>query len=204
MKSLLLHDRLIVRFLALLALVTALFLLTWTASYWFLPEGLLRGRTGAAALAGETAASSFLVEWLRILAINFSICLLVVIAPNLLRAGLPMGYYTASVQAIMYAITLGTNSFTLPLPDGPLAPTLAVLTRSGPYEIIAYLLAATATLSIARWTLRGRWPRQTLERWEPVAGQRMGQAEWVGLALAGILLLAANAWEAWQIITRFG
>lgn len=204
MKSLLVHDRLIVRFSALLALVTTLFLLTWTISYAFLPEGILRGRTGAAVLAGDTAAASFWVEWLRIFALNVSICLLVVVTPNLIRGGVPLGYYTASVQAIMYAITLGTNSFTLPLPDGPLAPTLAVLTRSGPYEIIAYLLAATATLSIARWTLRGRWPRQTLERWGPIAGQRMGQAEWVGLALAGILLLAANAWEALQIITRFG
>ncbi|RPJ27497.1 MAG: hypothetical protein EHM33_07810 [Chloroflexi bacterium] len=204
MKSLLLHDRLIVRFLALLALVTALFLLTWTASYWFLPEGLLRGRTGAAALAGETAASSFLVEWLRILAINFSICLLVVIAPNLLRAGLPMGYYTASVQAIVYAVILGTNSFTFPLPEGPLPPTLAVLARSGPYEIAAYLLAATATASLARWTLHGRWPRQTLQPWEPSRGHRVSRVEWAGLVVAGMILLSANAWEAWQIITHFG
>ena len=58
MKSLLLHNRLIVRFLALFALVAVLFLLSWTVSYSFLPEGVLRGRTGAAILAGETAAPS--------------------------------------------------------------------------------------------------------------------------------------------------
>ncbi|HEX2996826.1 MAG TPA: hypothetical protein VHP14_18540 [Anaerolineales bacterium] len=204
MKSLLLHNRLIVRFVALLALVTVLFLLAWTISYLFLPEGFLRGRTGAAVLAGDTAASSFWVEWLRIFALNVSICLLVVITPNLIRGGVPLGYYTASVQALMYAITLGTNSFTLPLPDGPLAPTLAVLTRSGPYEIAAYLLAATATMSISRWCLRGRWPRQTLEPWEPATGPRMSRAERTGLVLASVILLAANAWEAWQIVAKFG
>ena len=205
MKALLLHDRLIVRFLALLILIAVLFLLAWTVSYFFLPEGVLRGRTGAALLAGETAASSLLAEWLRIFAVNISICMLCVIAPNLIRtgSGLPLGYYTISVQAIMYAITLGTNSFTLPLPEGPLAPTLAVLVRSGPYEIAAYILAATATASLSRWALRGRWPRQALQRWEPARGQHISRVEWAGLALAGTILLAANAWEALQIITRF-
>jgi hypothetical protein len=205
-KSLLLHERLIVRFLALLVSVAVLFLLAWTFSYLFLPEGILRGRTGAAILAGETAASSFFVEWLRIAIINFSICLLTVIAPNLLRGGtgLPFGYYTVCVQAIMYAVTLGTNSFSLPLPDGPLAPTFAVLARSGPYEISAYILAATATASISRWAMHGRWPRQTLENWQPEQGQRTNRVEWAGLTLAGLVLVTANAWEALQIITRFG
>ena len=205
-KSLLLHDHLIVRFLALLVLVAALFLLAWTFSYLFLPEAILRGRTSAAILAGETAASSFYMEWLRIVIINLSVCLLTVIAPNLLRGdtGLPFGYYTVCVQAIMYAVTLGTNSFSLPLPDGPIAPTFAVLARSGPYEISAYILAATATASISRWTLRGRWPRQTVEHWEPDRGHRMSRVEWAGLVLAGVLLVTANAWEAFQIITRFG
>jgi hypothetical protein len=32
----------------------------------------------------------------------------------------------------------------------------------------------------------------------------MSRAEWIGLALAGVILLGANVWEALQIVTRFG
>ena len=202
----LLHPNLFTRFLAFLIVVGILFFLAWALSYALLPEGVLRGRTAAAALAGETAAASFWAEWARIAAVNLAVCLCAVIAPNLIKnpSGVPLGYTTTALLAALYAVTLGTNSFTLPLPGGPLAPTLAVFQRSGPYEITAYVLAAASTVSIARWALRGRWPRQVLEPWAPPADRRMGPTEWVGLALAAALLLAANAWEAWQIIAMFG
>jgi hypothetical protein len=50
-KHYLVHGRLVVRFLALLVVVVAAFVAAWALSYAFLPEGMLRGRTGGAALA---------------------------------------------------------------------------------------------------------------------------------------------------------
>lgn len=205
MKRRLLHRALLVRSLSLFTLTTALFLITWTLAYFLLPEGLLRGRTGAQVLAGDQAAPSFLAEWLRIAAINLTLGAVGVVGANLIRAGrYPMGYMIPAVWAVMYAITLGTNSFAFPLPDGKMPPTWAVLGRSGPYEIIAYILAAAATYHLPRYTLQGRWPRQQLV--SIPLGERLvaTNEQWLGLGGAVVILLLANAWEAYQIVTLFG
>ncbi|MGE5619634.1 MAG: hypothetical protein ACM3US_10295 [Sphingomonadaceae bacterium] len=74
-----------VRFLSLSAMASVLFLLSWTASYLLLPEGVLRGRSASALLAGMEAADSLVVEWIRIAAINLAIGGLAVVAANLVR-----------------------------------------------------------------------------------------------------------------------
>jgi hypothetical protein len=82
----LLHDRLPVRFGALLGFVLIAFFAAWTVGYSFLPEGALRGRNVAQALAGnDLVGDSVWLEWLRILAINLGVMFLLVIAPNVIR-----------------------------------------------------------------------------------------------------------------------
>jgi hypothetical protein len=204
MRRLLLHRRLYVRFLSLYALCAALFLMAWAVSYLMLPDGVLRGRTGAQLLAGSEAGDSFLAEWLRITAINLTVGVLFVVAPNLLRShGYPLGYATPLAWAILYAIYLGTNSFTLPLPEGRMPPSLAVLGRSGPYEIGAYILAAVATYSLPRFELKGRFFRERIESVSSSDRSALTKEQWAGIAVAVIILLAANAWEAHQIVAQF-
>ena len=200
MLGYLVHERLHVRFAVLFGLAALVFVAVWALSYAFLPEGLLRGRTGGAALAGDEAAGSFLAEWLRLVAVNGTLGLVCVVAPNLLWRGYPLGYVTVAVWAAMYAVTLGTNSFAMPLPDGPLVPTLAVLGRSGPYEIAAFALAAASTQPLALWRLSGRWPKQVMEAIPPKARIRLSGERLVGFAAAALVLLAANAWEAYGIV----
>jgi hypothetical protein len=79
-----------------------------------------------------------------------------------------------------------------------------VLVRSGPYEIAAFALAATATNGIARWRLRGRWPRQVLESVPAKSRPRLAGERLVGIAAAALVLLAANAWEAHGIVSYVG
>ncbi len=43
----------------------------------------------------------------------------------------------------MYAITLGTNSFSIPM-EAPMAPSLNVFYRSGLYEMMAGVLIAVS------------------------------------------------------------
>lgn len=200
----LLHHKLHVRFLSLFSLAAVLFLIIWTLSYYLLPEGILRGRTGAQLLAGSEAAQSFLAEWLRIIAINLAVGTIFVICPNFIRShGYPLGYATPLAWTILYAIYLGTNSFTFPLPEGKMQPSLAVLGRSGPYEIGAYILAAVATYSLPKYELKGQWFRERIESIPPTDRQAMTKGQWLGLGMAFIVLLVANAWEAYQIVTRF-
>lgn len=200
-----LHPNLLVRFFSLFGVMLLFFLVVWAISYLFLPEGILRGRTGAQALAGSDAAGSFWLEFARIAAINLAVGSLFVVLLNLIQTeqGYPYGYFTPFIWAAVYAVTLGTNSFTFALPGGKMAPSLEVLSRSGLFELAAYLLAAASLYSIARFTIVGKWPRQKLER---VSGapRRLTVQQWVGLVAAFVLLLAANAREAYQIVSQFG
>jgi hypothetical protein len=196
-KRFLLHERLVVRFLALLGVVSMVFLVIWALSYAFLPEGLLKGRTGAQALAGDdlTGGSAWL-EWLRIFVINLGVMLLVLVPANLLRTegNYPLGYVSVSMVAAVCAVTLGTNSFTLSM-EGRMPPTLAVFGSSGVYEIAAYVLAVAATVSIARWRIAGN-------RTEPVAPTRdrsVVRQRNSGIALAVATLAIACGWEAYRV-----
>ena len=148
MKNLLFHDRLYVRFLALFGLGAVMFTLVWTLSYFFLPEGVLRYRTGSAMLAGDEATGSFLAEWLRIVALNLIGVAFIVLSNRINRyKGFPLGYIIPLAHLIMYAAVLGINSFSIPMPER-MEPSLAVFERTGLYELAAYTLVAAATYSI--------------------------------------------------------
>jgi hypothetical protein len=199
-KRYLMHDRLLVRFGALLGMVVIVLLGSWALSYLFLPEGILRGRTAAQVLAGDDlAGGSVWLEWLRLFAINLGIMLLVMVAPNLLRTegDYPLGYCTVTLVAAVFGVTIGTNSFALAL-GGKLPPTLAVFGSSGLYEIAAYVLATTATISIAKYRLVGRWPKQTTEAIVCPQTPSVIHARTVGIVLAIVILLIACGWEAYR------
>jgi hypothetical protein len=197
----LVHRRLAVRFAGLLALGVLMFAAAWTLGYWVLPEGLLRGRSAAAALAGDTAAPTFWAEWGRVFAVNLLLGSLILLANGLVRVnGYPLGYLIPLVWFAMYGLTLGTNSFAIPLPER-MAPSLAVLGRSGLYELAAYALAATATSGLSGYTVRRLFVTQA----EPVTEGRThlsAPVVWVPVVVAGLVLATANAWEAWQIIAH--
>lgn len=199
MKKLLLHDKLIVRFVSLFGLGLVLFFLVWTLSYIALPEGFLRGRLAAGALAGEAAAASFLIEFLRIFALNVTIAaVFVFLANRILQVNdYPLGYLPPLIYFVFYAVLLGTNSFAIPLAE-PLAPSLQVLGRSGLYELAAYILVATSSYNIATAKARRFFPPDS----EPVAPKPSlwRNTNWIGIGLAVLVLGASNAWEAYQIM----
>jgi hypothetical protein len=199
-----LHPNLFVRFFSLFGVMLLFFLVMWTISYLFLPEGILRGRTGAQALAGSEAAGSVWLEFARIAAINLTMTILFVALPCFIQTeqGYPYGYFVPFIWAALYAVTLGTNSFTFALPGGKMAPSMEVLSRSGLYELAAYLLTAASLHTIARYKVIGTWPRQKAER--IFEAPRLELSQWMGLGTALMMLLAANAREAYQIVSQFG
>ncbi len=198
MRKYLQSDSLIQRFLGLAGLGVVLFLAAWTLSYAALPEGILRGRTAAAALAGEEAAGSLLLEFLRIFALNMFMVFVIVAANRILVIhGYPLGYLPPLFMAILYAITLGTNSFLIPLPER-MAPTFAVLLRSGPYEILGYILIAVSTFKLPTYRFKRFIPPDS-EPIEPPPAF-MKSINWVGFGLAISILAAANVYEAYMIL----
>jgi hypothetical protein len=200
LKKYLMHSKLLVRFGALLAVVMSALLGAWILSYLLLPEGLLRGRTAAQALAGnDLAGGSVWLEWLRLLAINIFVVIVSIIAPNLFRTekDYPLGYTSTALVAVIFGVTLGTDSFSLPM-GGKMLPTLAIFGSSGLYEIIAYVLAAAATVSISRFRLLGSGFKQTVEAIIPPETKSVKTERFVGVLLAVTILVAACGWEAYR------
>jgi len=138
-----------VRFLSLLTLTVFIFLVCWVVGYYLFPEGILRGKFAGAALAGDTAAGTFIAEFARIAAINL-IMLIPILAGNRIfkYKSIPLGYVIPLLWAGIYAMVIGTNSTSIPMAER-LAPAIMVLTRSGLYEISAYVLVAAATFGIS-------------------------------------------------------
>lgn len=197
----LVHDRLAVRFLALVAVAAVVFVVVWGLSYAFLPEGMLRGRTGAAALAGsDLAGGSIWLEWLRILVINLAVTFVLIVPANLLRTrgDYPLGYISVIAVATVAAVTLGTNSFTLPMSTRT-PPSVAVFGSSGTYELSAYVLAVTSTVSIARWRVVRWWDADSTVKLVPHTGRGARRERDVGIVLSVILLVAACGWEAYRV-----
>lgn len=199
LRRFLMHERLIVRFVTLLALGWIAWYASWALSYMLIPEGALRGKSGAAFLAGSDFSDSVLVEFARIAAINLGVAFLFVVLPNRLLHvnGYPLGYLPPLLWFIHYGALIGSNSFTIPRSQ-PIAPTLDVFGWSGVYEIAAYCLIAASTHAIAL----SRSPRLFSFQSEPVVPRPSLQAvNKRGLILAVLLLLASNLWEAYRIVT---
>ena len=200
--QLMLSPRLGVRFAVLLSLGVVTFVLCQAIAFWWLPEGLLRGRSVGALVAGDEAASSFIVEWARIAVFNLMILLLFYVGANLIRLsnGVPLGYNTVIVMQGYFGIVTGTNSFTLLSEEGKIAPSFYWLATPGFYELAAYALAAAATYEISRWQdvkIDGRTKAVRIQPSE--GGWRNPQVRW-GLAVAMAVVVASSGWEAGVII----
>lgn len=152
------NDSIIVRFISLFVIGAILFTTAWYLSYHLLPEGLMRGKTGAAIIIGSDAAPTMLEEWGNIVLYNL-VALFVIVLINFIRYRdrFPLGYITPLGLIAFYAVFLGTNSFSMPMPE-PMAPSLAIFGRGGPYEMIAYMLVAVATYNQSRIALTEEIP----------------------------------------------
>lgn len=192
------HPRLLVRFLALYALGLVLFFGSWTAAYLLLPEGLVQGFGMVASLAGDTAADSLLQEFLRIFLLNAVFSSILVLGGNaILRVkGFAFGYLVPLAWMVHYGIILGTNSFAIPM-EQVMAPSLAVFGRAGLYEMMASVLLAVSTYSIAR-----NYSDSMLSPSKPVPKSQRGMngEQWLGLRLAYFLFAVAAFREAYMIM----
>jgi hypothetical protein len=190
-------DQVLVRLAALWLICAVLFVIVWSASYYLLPEGVLRGRLPASRLPVET--SQLTTTFLRIFAINLLVACGLLFVANLFRVGeTPLGYLVVIGHSVMYAILLGTNSFGIPAP-ARFAPSLTTLLgRSGAFEITAYIAIAAATQGLVIWRQRSwrDWRSDRVGSWRRWQLSRLEIAVIIG---AICLLAAANYREALQI-----
>jgi hypothetical protein len=182
---------LFVRFIRLFVVGLTLFLATWTIAYAFLPERLLARGDSVRMMGNEEAAPTLWAEW------RFMIIRNLPWVPGIALISLLVGYaYALPVPllwVILYALILGTNSFSVPLP-APMPPSLAVLERAGPYEMMAYLFAAAASYPLSKISL----PWREVEDETAVCGWKVALA--LGVSAAVIMLAAWR--EASMLLAR--
>lgn len=197
-----LSRRLGTRYATLLGLGIATFVVCQTIAYWWLPEGLLRGRSIGALATGDEAAHSFGAEWLRIVAFNMAILLFVYVGANVIRFsnGVPLGYFAVIAMQGYFGVITGTNSFTLFSEEGKIAPSLYWLLTPGFYELSAYALAVAATYEISRWQDVRIQGKTKAVRFQPSEGGWSNPQVRIGLGVAIAALVATNGWEASRIM----
>lgn len=196
------HPNLLVRFLSLLAIAIFLFLLAWLVGYSLLPEGAFRStaETQLQSRGLGEATGSLWEEWLGIFLNNLLPLFLILVANGLVRVnGIPLGYIVPLYNLTLYGLFIGTNSFFIPYPER-LAPTLDILQRAGPYEMIAFLMAAAGS---ANWSI---YHVQRLFLSEPQRVPGAPRIHWIEalFVLLSILVLGAAAWMEASMIAALG
>ena len=187
------NDSIIVRFISFFVIGAILFTTVWYLSYYFLPEGIMQGKTGSAIIVGSAVAPTLFEEWGTIVMFNLGALFLIVLINLILYLDrFPLGYVTPLGLITLYAICLGTNSFSIPMAER-MAPTLAVLGRGGPYEMTAFMLVAVATYNQSRYALTNN-----SHHISPVP--RMSLEQWIGVGLAIALIILAGWREATMIM----
>lgn len=198
LSNALLHENVMIRFISLLVFGSALLLLAWIIGYYLLPEGVFR--SGAEAhmerAALDAALRSVFEEWLKIFQANLVPVFILILGSLLIRLyGIPFGYIVVLYNLALYGLYLGTNSFAIPYPER-MAPSFAILQRSGPYEMIALILLAAATCSWAFFEIKSNSkPRRA------IPPPRFKMQDIVTVVLGISLLMAANYVEAYMIVS---
>lgn len=196
------HPNLFVRFSSLLTLGIVLFVLAWSIGYYLLPEGAFRAGADAmiAARNLEGTSTSILQEWARIFRANSIPAILILAGSLLIKVnGFPFGFLVAFYNIVGYGLFVGTNSFGIPYPER-MAPSLAILARSGPYEMLALLLLAASTCCWSLFEVK----RIFMTNPEKVSPRpRISVIEVVGVMTGVVVLMAANWREAAMVVASF-
>ena len=198
MKHLLGNDRVIIRFISLYILGLILFFISWTIAYYLLPEGILRGLGVLGKLAGDKAADTMGRELIQILGLNLIGLSFIVIGNYILRVKyFSFGYLVPLAWMILYGAILGTNSFSISLEEA-MAPTLAVFSRSGLYEMMAGVLLAVATNSISV-----NYSESISSKSKPIPKDKrvsLKKEQWIAIGIAILILAGAALREAYMIV----
>ena len=199
MNQLLGNDKIIVRFISLYGLGLVLFFISWSIAYYLLPDGLFRGIGLLGRLAGETSSDTIHREFIMILILNIFGFALIIIGNLILRVkNFSFGYLVPLAWMIIYAVTLGTNSFSIPM-ETTMAPSLAVFNRSGLYEMMAAVLLAVATNTISINKSETFFtPSKPIPKDKRVP---LKKDQWIAVGIAFLILTAAAFREAYMIIS---
>jgi hypothetical protein len=190
-------DNIAIRFASMWILSFAILLLTWILSFRILPEGVVRGSSGAyfVPVKAENTTETFA----RIFLWNLCLGCFPMAIGNIVRIkGVPLGYLLTFYHWGIYGVLLGTNSFVIPGPGRFIPSLITLFYGSGMYEISSYTLISSATFS-----LHDRYEDSVSDEscskkhgWSALT---LSKIELAAIVLAIIMLAISNYYEAWHI-----
>lgn len=193
MKRYLCSKNILKRFTGLYLLGLVIFIAAWFMGFHLLPEGVLRETSLASRMAGSGVSVSVGAELARIFVVNLLMATLIIIFNLSFRINnIPLGYLIPPVWFLLYGLILGSNSFTLAMSER-IAPSFAVLSRSGLYELAAYTLITVSTYNISRFEIKALFKTNPEKVDKPVMFLRQ---QYLGLIVALLILFISNIREA--------
>ena len=199
MKKFVCHKNIIVRFAALYLLGLVIFIAAWFLSFYLLPEGLMRDTSLAAKLAGSDVSSSIGKELTRIFIVNLILGSVTVLFNLSFRVNnIPLGYLIPPIWFLLYGLILGSNSFSIAMAER-IAPSLAVLGRSGLYELAAYTLITVSTYNISKFEIKALFKTNPEKINKPIVFKAQ---QYAGLVLGILILLFSNIREALMLTSQ--
>jgi hypothetical protein len=177
----------------------ALLFVSWTVAYLLLPEGLLRGRTGASVAVRGMSDRSLWLLLAQILAWNGVVAFVLTFLASRVAVGrFSLAYLVGFGNAVLFGLYLGTNSMQYRHASVP-APSLSIFLGPGAWEIAAYLTVGAALARIYRTRQSSFWRFEGRGVESPGT---LGAADWALLALGAVLLVAMAWFEAHRILRR--
>jgi hypothetical protein len=193
------HRSALVRLVTAAAVGIGAFVIAWSLSYAFLPEGATRFTLGLVpeldARAQAAGVATTLFMW------NAAFGFGVIAIASLFSIGpISLAYLAPWTWLVRFGIALGTNSWALFVPGARVAPLdLRVLvSHAGVPELLAYITLATVLANASLWRQR-RLTDRNLVRIRQLRDIRLTRLELALVAVAFCLLAGAALIETSQI-----
>jgi hypothetical protein len=193
------HRSAFIRLATAAGLGVAAFVIAWTLSYAFLPEGATRFTLGLLpsldARADARAVATTLFVW------NAAFGFGVIGVASLYSIGpISLAYFAPWTWLVRFGIALGTNSFALFVPGARVPPLdmHTIVSHAGIPELVAYIVLATVLANASLWRQR-RITDRHLVRVRYMRDIRLTRVELGLVAVAFVLLAGAALIETSQI-----
>jgi hypothetical protein len=187
------HANLFIRLISLVVFGAGLLFMAWCIGYYLLPEGIFRGgaETQMVREALNTSSASTFEEWTSLFKANMLPVFIILVGSLMIRVNqVSLGYLTVLFNITGYGLFIGTNSFFIPMPFR-MAPSLAILERSGPYEMLGLIVLAVASFGWSFFEIKQLF-RTNPERVIPRSKIKTVE---IAAFLLGIGILAAANWK---------
>jgi len=142
------HDKIYIRLFSLFHFGLILFFLSWIIGYYLLPEGVLQDIRIINYLTRDLSLLESAQDYIYYAVFYIGVFGFILIGNFIMKVKyFPYGYLIPLAWMVLYGLTVGTNSFAVPM-EMAMAPSLAIVSQAGLHEILAASIMAVSTYDL--------------------------------------------------------